>query len=184
MAAKGQSSNPLAQSYHPQGLPLEAGVSELITKASSDTGQRHELIWDVYTQAWQAGSANIGKVVVFSWPGEHPGNAPAPSIATHANTVRWMKAIDWLPFQRKTFNTPAFPGYISGHSTFSAAAATVLARFFGTDAVPFSVGSDSVPGVTRSYTSFAAAAGPRKLNVPPARLSAVASVLVPPPATS
>ena len=136
MAAKGQSSNPLAQSYHPQGLPLEAGVSELITKASSDTGQRHELIWDVYTQAWQAGAANIGKVVVFSWPGEHPGNAPAPSIATNANTVRWMKAIDWLPFQRKTFNTPAFPGYISGHSTFSAAAAEVLTLITGSPYFP------------------------------------------------
>jgi hypothetical protein len=58
---------------------------------------------------------------------------------------------NWSPL----LNTPAFPEYVSGHSTFSAAAATVLARFFGTDHVFFTVGSDSVPGVTRSYTSFA-----------------------------
>ena len=61
---------------------------------------------------------------------------------------------DWLPL----LNTPAFPEYVSGHSTFSKAAATVLTQFFGTDHVPFSVGSDSVPGVLRSYTSFAVAA--------------------------
>ena len=61
---------------------------------------------------------------------------------------------DWMPL----LNTPAFPEFISGHSTFSAAAATVLGRFFGRDGVPFTVGSDSVPGVLRSYASFAAAA--------------------------
>jgi membrane-associated phospholipid phosphatase len=61
---------------------------------------------------------------------------------------------DWTPL----LNTPAFPEYVSGHSAFSAAAATILARFVGTDHVPFTIGSDSVPGVTRSYSSFADAA--------------------------
>jgi len=61
---------------------------------------------------------------------------------------------EWTPL----LNTPAFPEYVSGHSTFSAAAATVLARFFGTDGVPFTVGSDAVPGVLRNYTSFATTA--------------------------
>ena len=61
---------------------------------------------------------------------------------------------DWLPL----LNTPPFPEYVSGHSAFSSAAATVLAAFYGSDNVPFTVGSDSVPGVLRSYQSFAAAA--------------------------
>jgi membrane-associated phospholipid phosphatase len=55
-------------------------------------------------------------------------------------------------------NTPPFPEYISGHSTFSSAAATVLTSFCGTDQVSFTVGSDALPGVFRSYNSFAAAA--------------------------
>jgi hypothetical protein len=38
----------------------------------------------------------------------------------------------WQPYQPITFVTPPFPGYISGHSTFSAAAARVLTRFFHT----------------------------------------------------
>ena len=54
--------------------------------------------------------------------------------------------------------TPPFPDYCSGHSTFSAAAATVLAMFYGTDNIAFTTGSDFMPGTRRSFTSFSAAA--------------------------
>jgi hypothetical protein len=49
--------------------------------------------------------------------------------------------------------TPPFPEYVSGHSTFSAAAAIVLARFYGTDDVPFTAGSDVIP-VPRASPAF------------------------------
>lgn len=54
--------------------------------------------------------------------------------------------------------TPPFPEYTSGHSMFSRAAATMLAHYFGTDAVAFTVGSDELPEVMRSYAGFAVAA--------------------------
>jgi len=54
--------------------------------------------------------------------------------------------------------TPPFPDYVSGHSTFSGAASTVLAMFYGTDYISFTTGSDFLPGVTRSFASFSAAA--------------------------
>lgn len=54
--------------------------------------------------------------------------------------------------------TPPFPEYSSGHSTFSRSAATVLAGFFGTDAIAFTTTSDGLTGVTRSYAGFSAAA--------------------------
>lgn len=60
----------------------------------------------------------------------------------------------WLPL----IVTPNFPEYISGHSTFSGAAAAVLADFYGTDDIPFTTVSDGLPGVTRSFRSFSAAA--------------------------
>jgi membrane-associated phospholipid phosphatase len=60
----------------------------------------------------------------------------------------------WAPL----LATPAFPSYVSGHSTFSATAAAVLAAFFGTDDVHFTTTSDALPGVTRSFDSFSAAA--------------------------
>jgi membrane-associated phospholipid phosphatase len=55
--------------------------------------------------------------------------------------------------------TPPFPSYTSGHSTFSSAAAATLAHFYGTDAIPFTTTDDDTPGITRSFTSFSAAAG-------------------------
>ena len=50
---------------------------------------------------------------------------------------------EWTPL----LATPPFPEYTSGHSTFSSAAAAVLAAFFGTDVV-----------FSRSYASFSEAA--------------------------
>jgi hypothetical protein len=40
----------------------------------------------------------------------------------------------WVPYQPATFPTPPFPEHVSGHSTFSAAAAEVLKSFTGSDA--------------------------------------------------
>ena len=55
----------------------------------------------------------------------------------------------WMSF----IVTPPFPDYTSGHSTFSAAAATVLPLFFGTEDLPFTTGSDFLPGVFRSFST-------------------------------
>jgi hypothetical protein len=60
----------------------------------------------------------------------------------------------WLPLAGKT---PADPSYPGAHSAVSAAAADVLATFYG-DADQFSVTSAALPGVTRSFDSFSAAA--------------------------
>lgn len=143
MASQGQSSRPDLPSYSTQGLPLEAGVSELITTTSVASG-RHALIYDVAYGGHFAGSYFIGEVAVKSWPGEHPLNLPAPSIATNKSEVTWMLGKDWLPFQRKTFNTPAFPGYVSGHSTFSRAAAEVLTLITGSPCFPGGFGHHTV----------------------------------------
>lgn len=44
-----------------------------------------------------------------------------------------IPAEEWHPYSPATFVTPPFPGYPSGHSTASAAAATILALFTGSD---------------------------------------------------
>ena len=54
--------------------------------------------------------------------------------------------------------TPPFPDYLSGHSTFSGAAATVLATFYGSDDIAFSSRSDGLPGAIRNFNSFSSAA--------------------------
>jgi hypothetical protein len=57
---------------------------------------------------------------------------------------------NWVSF----LNAPPFPDYTSGHSAFSKASATILAYFYGTDAISFSARSDSLPGVVRNFTSL------------------------------
>ena len=59
----------------------------------------------------------------------------------------------WTPLQ----TTPNHQEYVSGHSTLSGAAARVLAAIFG-DNVTITHGSDTLPGVTRTHTSFSAIA--------------------------
>lgn len=60
---------------------------------------------------------------------------------------------NWTPL----IPTPPFPEYVSGHSTFSGAAAAVLTNFFG-DNVHFTVGSITSQNLVRSFTSFDQAA--------------------------
>jgi hypothetical protein len=45
--------------------------------------------------------------------------------------VGWILAENWWPYQRPTFVTPPFSGYISGHSTYSRTAAELLTLFTG-----------------------------------------------------
>jgi membrane-associated phospholipid phosphatase len=60
---------------------------------------------------------------------------------------------DWHPL----LPTPPFPSYVSGHSTFSGAAAAVLTDFFGGD-VKVTATSEAFPGMTRKFPNFAAVA--------------------------
>jgi membrane-associated phospholipid phosphatase len=68
---------------------------------------------------------------------------PVTAIAFAEPELHWMSFIV----------TPPFPDYVSGHSTFSAAAASVLTLFYGTENLPFTTGSDSLAGVYRSFST-------------------------------
>ncbi|MGH7436830.1 MAG: vanadium-dependent haloperoxidase, partial [Polyangiaceae bacterium] len=131
MGAKGQSSDPKGASYDPQGLPLVPGLIEVITKESSAPGQRHANL-----------ACYVGQIAVRDWLGE-PGNR-----ATQTSGVGWVRAVDWITYQRRTFVTPAFPGFISGHSTFSRAAAEVLAKLTGSPYFPGGHGEYVAPAGT------------------------------------
>jgi hypothetical protein len=120
MSGLGQSSDPEGDFYHPLGIALEEGLVELITAESAAEGQRHAHL-----------AAHVGEIAVRAWLG-NPENP-----ATESSGVGWVRGVEWLPFQRDTFVTPAFPGYFSGHSTFSRSAA---------EAMTFVTGSEYFPG--------------------------------------
>jgi len=91
----------------------------VITAESSAPGERHESLAD-----------HVGEVAVRAWRG-FPDDP-----TTETSGVGWIRAVDWVPYQRSTFVTPAFPGYVSGHSTFSRAAAEVMTAITGNPFFP------------------------------------------------
>jgi len=114
MGGKGQSTDPDGPSYDPEGLPLVPGLVELVTSASSAPGQRHEKL-----------ARHVGEIAIRAWRG-NPGDP-----TKQAAGVGWIRAVEWVPYQRPTFVTPSFAGYVSGHSTFSRAAAEVMTAMTG-----------------------------------------------------
>jgi hypothetical protein len=119
MGGLGQSSKPGGTAYDKSGLPLVPGLIEVITTASSASGQRHHAL-----------AKFVGRVAIKTWAGtpDDPG--------TQTAGTKWMLASAWVPYQLPTFVTPSFPGYVSGHSTFSRSAAEVLAAFTGSPYFP------------------------------------------------
>jgi hypothetical protein len=72
-----------------------------------------------------------------------------PATAIRETDAAWLNYLD----------TPPVPDYPSTHTVEGAAAATVLARFFGTDFVSFSMTSGApYAGITRRFWSFSEAA--------------------------
>ena len=119
MGGRGQSSDPKGPSYDPEGLPLVPGLIEVVTKETSAPGQRHAAL-----------AGHEGEIAVKAWG----GNQEDPK--TQIGGSRWILAADWVPYQLPTFVTPAFQGYVSGHSTFSRAAAEVLTAITGSEYFP------------------------------------------------
>jgi hypothetical protein len=62
--------------------------------------------------------------------------------------VKWLHADTWVPYQRTNFVTPAFPGYVSGHSTFSRSAAEILAAMTGSSFFPGGMATYTAPANT------------------------------------
>jgi ASPIC and UnbV/FG-GAP-like repeat/Domain of unknown function (DUF6851) len=118
MAEHGQSSDPKLPSYDPAGLPLIPGLIQLITKESSAPWQRHAVLAD-----------RVGEIAIRSWRGN-------PKDPNQVGGVGWILGERWVPYQKASFVTPAFPGYVSGHSTFSRAAAELLAAYTGSPYLP------------------------------------------------
>ncbi len=126
MADRGQNSDPTLPSYHVAGIPLLEGYIELVDEGDPLAGDENE---------------NVGKIKLFTWRGPDYIEDPAVDVAG----VGWILAENWWPYQRPTFVTPPFAGYVSGHSTFSRAAAEALTLITGDPYFPGGVGEFPAP---------------------------------------
>ncbi len=107
MASKGQSTDMALPNYHPHGLPLIENLIAVISEGDALAGSNNQ---------------HLGKIKVKSWKGPDFINDPAMDVAG----VDWILGTRWWPYQRPSFVTPPFAGYLSGHSAFSRAASEVL----------------------------------------------------------
>lgn len=74
--------------------------------------------------------------------------------ADEDNNVWTFAEKDWEPL----LPTPNHGSYVSGHSSFSGAASQLLSRYFATDNLSVTVHSETLPEVTRSFSSLSAVA--------------------------
>ena len=115
MAEIGQSTNPKLPRYHPKGIPLIKDYIELV---------------DQNDNLAKINTDNVGKIKLYAWSNQ------LDKLNDNISSNGWILAENWSPYQRPTFVTPPFAGYISGHSTFSNAAAEILTQFTGDNYFP------------------------------------------------
>ena len=119
MATLGQSSDPAQPSYHPDGMKLEDGLVEVVTADTIASGRHAGL--------------EEGDIAIFAWNGHDDSGDPSG--------VGWIDGREWMPYQAESFVTPAFAGYVSGHSTFSRSAAEILTLMTGDEFFPGGMGT-------------------------------------------
>jgi hypothetical protein len=121
-----------------QGTPLPPGIW-------------NRIILDYLAQRGADGPQSVRTLVlanvamadagVAAWDAKYTWWTPRPE-----NSIRELVDPAWRPLLR----TPLFPAYVSGHSTYSAAVATVLAHLFPADAERFlAMGEEA--GLSRLY---------------------------------
>jgi hypothetical protein len=94
--------------------------------------------------------------ITACWDSKYRYLSWRPVTAIRAAAAPGDPDSNWQPLLDSLTGTPAHPEYPSAHSSFSGAAAFVLADFFGENTA-FSATSEIRPGTTRSYTSFSEA---------------------------
>jgi hypothetical protein len=119
LAKNGQASDTNDPHYNQFGMKYDSGYIERITDFA-------EL----------ENNTTLALVKARGWIGPDAIDDPTTDVAG----VGWINPTMWYPYQRPTFVTPNFAGYISGHSTYSSAAATVLEKLTGTPYFPGGVG--------------------------------------------
>ena len=134
MCQKGQDSDPNAARYHSDGISLLPGSIEQLTSDTVAAGERHAHLAG-------PGNVNLGKIAIHAWRGPDFVEDPKIDVAG----VDWILCENWWPYQRPNFVSPPFAGYMSGHSTYSRAAAEVLTLLTGSKYFPGGMGIFNMP---------------------------------------
>jgi hypothetical protein len=99
----------------------------------------------------------LADAAIMAWDCKFATNYWRPVSAIRAaddGNPATIQDATWTPL----IATPPFPTYVSGHSSFSGAAAAVLIDFFGRDNIAFTLPSENRNVPPRTFTSFSQAA--------------------------
>ncbi|MET7821208.1 vanadium-dependent haloperoxidase [Micromonospora zamorensis] len=149
--------NDVSGTYKPPGQLFEH-TQIVASQRSTDTPRLFALVAmamaDVAIASWDAKyntSIDLWRPETAIAEPQSDGNA-----ATVPNAAWRPLSVD----RNGTRFSPPFPAYISGHASFAGAWAGVMKRYYGTDAIGFVATTEdpNAVGVTRSFTSFSAAA--------------------------
>lgn len=121
MTDLGQSTDMSLPNYHEDGIPLRDGYVEQVKLGDPLAGLQNE---------------HINKIKLYTWKGHEFISDPSIDQAG----VGWILAENWWPYQRPSFVTPPFAGFVSGHSTYSRAAAEVMTLLTGDAYFPGGIG--------------------------------------------
>ncbi len=117
MASLGQSTDTSKGNYNIAGIPLQDGYIETVEIGDPLAGRQDE---------------HVGKIKLYTWRGhDYIGDTE-----TDLAQVGWILAENWWPYQRPSFVTPPFAGFVSGHSTYSRAAAELMTLLTGSEYFP------------------------------------------------
>ncbi len=121
MAQRGQSTDMSLDNYDISGIPLIDDYIEVVEAGDPLAGFVNQ---------------HVGKVKLYTWKGHDFIN----DTETDQAGVGWILAEVWYPYQRPTFVTPPFAGYVSGHSAYSRAAAELMTMMTGSEFFPGGLG--------------------------------------------
>jgi hypothetical protein len=121
-----------------EGTPLPAGVWNRIV---IDYLAEHDADGPESVRTLALVNVALADAGVAAWDAKYTWWTPRPE-----NAIRELIDPAWRPLLR----TPLFPAYVSGHSTYSAAVATVLAHLFPDDADRFRAMGEEA-GLSRLY---------------------------------
>ena len=121
LSEKGQSSYPDSINYNPNGIKLIDNYIETVGPQDPLVGDNNE---------------NLGKIKLYTWKG-FTDNSVSEKEEKGSG---WILAEQWWPYQRPSFVTPPFAGYVSGHSTYSRAASVILEKITGSKFFPGGIG--------------------------------------------
>ena len=120
---------PALPSYHPDGLPLEPGLVEIVTAESTQPGRTPR-------GPGRTRRRDRGQSLV-----RHPRPTPRPRSAAFDGSWRPTG----FPIRNRPSSPQPSPRYVSGHSAFSRASAEILTAFTGSEYFPGGLGEWTIP---------------------------------------